>query len=66
MFLTRLNFAETHVGDDTMERRALVAKTVRTDSELTEVPCRLGDDIVEQFESDTTGRRAVDGDIELW
>jgi hypothetical protein len=42
-------------GDDSVERRTLVAKALLAGAESAEVLGRLGDDIVKQVEGDTTG-----------
>ena len=53
------------VGDDTMERAPFVSISVLAGSELTEVPGRLGNNLVVEPEDDATGGLAVDGDIKL-
>ena len=53
------------VGDDTVEGRALVAETVFTSGELTEVLRGPRDNIVEELEDDATSGLVVDGDVEL-
>ena len=56
---------EHEVGDDTVEGRALVAETVFTSGELTEVLRGPRDNIVEELEDDATSGLVVDGDVEL-
>ena len=48
-----------------MESRALVAKTVLTGGELTEVPRGLGHYIVIELEDNAAGGLVVDADVEL-
>ena len=48
-----------------MEGRALVAETVFTSGELTEVLRSPRDNIVEELEDDATSGLVVDGDVEL-
>lgn len=48
-----------------MEGGILVAKSVLTSSEFTEVLGRLWDDIVVELEDDAADRLAVDGNIKL-
>jgi hypothetical protein len=53
------------VGNNTVEGRSLVAKTMLASTELTEVFGGFGDDVVKEFEDDAARRSAVDADIEL-
>lgn len=55
---------EHELRDDTVETRALVTETLLASAQGTEVGGGLGDDVVVQLEGDTTGRSAVDGDVE--
>jgi hypothetical protein len=48
-----------------MERASFVSISVLAGSELTEVPGRLGNNIVVELEDDATGGFAVDGDVKL-
>jgi PIN domain nuclease of toxin-antitoxin system len=52
------------VGDDTVEGRSLVSVSILTSAEFTEVAGGLGDDVIEEFEDDTSSRSVVDADIE--
>jgi hypothetical protein len=52
-------------GDNTMESRAFVAKTVLARRKLTEVFGGFWDDVVVQLEYDTTGGGIVNAYIEL-
>lgn len=56
---------EHEVGDDTVEAGALVAETVYTSGELTEVARRLGYHVVVKLEGDAARGLVVDSDIEL-
>ena len=56
---------EHEVGDDTVEGRALVAETVFTSGELTEVLGGLRDYIVVELEDDATSGLVVNADVEL-
>jgi len=56
---------EHEIGDHTVERGASVAKTVLAGRELAEVSCGFWDDIVVQFEDDSTSRNIIDMDVKL-
>lgn len=56
---------EHEIGNNTVERRSRIAKTVLPGGELAEVFSGLGNDVIVQLEYDATGSLAVDGDIEL-
>jgi hypothetical protein len=51
--------------DHTVEVGTLIAKPVLASRELSEISCGSGDDIVVQFENDSTRRLVVDCDIKL-
>lgn len=53
------------VGDNTVERRALITESVLASAEFTEVLSGLGDNVVKELEDDTTLGVTVDGDVEL-
>ena len=55
---------EHEVRDDAMERRALVAEPFLASAKRTEVLGRLGNDVLEEFESDATSSLAIDVDVE--
>ena len=63
--LGEITSLEHKFGNDTMEGGSLVSKAVLTSGEFTEVFRGLGDHIVVEFEHDTTGWLAADGDVEL-
>jgi hypothetical protein len=50
--------------DDSVEARSGVSESLLTSAESTEVGGCLGDNVVEQLESDLAGGGTVDGDIE--
>ena len=54
-----------YLGDDTVETRALVAKTVLASGKLAEVLRRLGYYIVVELEDDATSGLVVNADVEL-
>jgi hypothetical protein len=56
---------EHEIGDHTVERGIFIAKTVLAGRELPEVSCGIGDDIVVQFEDDSTGTITTDVDVKL-
>jgi hypothetical protein len=56
---------EHELGDHTVERGILIAKTVLAGRELPEVFGGLGDDFVVQFEDDTTSMILTDADVKL-
>ena len=58
--------AQTYLGDDTGEARALVAEAVLAGGELTEIPRSLWDDVVPELEDDAAGGLVVNGKIELY
>ena len=55
----------TYVGNDPMERRALIAKAILTGGQFAEVAGRFGDDVVVELEDNTTTRAVADRDIKL-
>jgi hypothetical protein len=56
---------EHEAGDDTVEGRASVAKTILASAKFTEIPCRFWHDIVVEFEDDPAGGLTTDADVEL-
>lgn len=56
---------EHEVGDHTVKRGIFVAKTVLAGRELPEVSCGIGDDIVVQFEDDSTSTIITNEDVKL-
>jgi len=53
------------LGDHTVERGIFIAKTVLAGRKLPKISCGVGDDIVVQFEDDTTSRITTDVDVKL-
>jgi hypothetical protein len=56
---------EHEIGDHTVERGTSIAITVLAGRELPEVSCGFGDDLVVQFEDDSTSRSTVNLDVKL-
>lgn len=56
---------EHELGDHTVERGTFISKTVLAGCELPEVSCGFGNDIVVQFEDDSTRWIITDADVKL-
>lgn len=53
------------IRDHTVERGAFVAKAVLASRELSKVSCGFRDDLVIEFENNSTSRVATDSDVKL-
>lgn len=56
---------EHELGDHTVERGTSIAEPVLAGRELAEVSRGFGDDIVVQFEDDSTSRSIIDVNVKL-
>ena len=62
---SKITALEHEIGDYTVERGTSIAETVLAGRELSKVSRGFGDDIVVQFEDDSTGRSTIDLDVKL-
>jgi hypothetical protein len=56
---------EHEIGDYTVKRGIFIAITILAGRELPEVFCGFGDNIVVEFEDDSTSRLITDCDVKL-
>ncbi len=65
VMLGKVTALKHELGDDTVEARALVSKSMLASGELTEVLGSFGYNVVVELEDDTALVFAVDADVEL-
>lgn len=63
--LGEITALEHEIGNYTVESRALVPISILAGRELAEVPCRLGDDVVEELDNDAPCGLTADRNIKL-